>query len=208
MKAISILNPKGGSGKSTLATNLAAFFAQRSPGVLLGDVDRQHSSRGWLQRRSPQLPAVVTWQIGADAVARPPKGVTHAVLDTPAGLAGDQLEKVVKVSSRIVVPVLASPFDLWATGAFLARLARIKQVTQGKADVALVGMRVDPRTLAAAQLREFLARQGFHTVTLIRPSQMYLRAAFEGSSIFDLSPMHVQRELDDWQPLLQWLDGV
>lgn len=208
MKAISILNPKGGSGKSTLATNLAGYFAQRSPAVLLGDVDRQLSSRGWLQLRSPELPPIVTWQIGADAVARPPKGVTHAVLDTPAGLAGGPLEKVVKVSSRIVVPVLASPFDLWATRQFLAELARIKQVTQGKADVALVGMRVDPRTLAAVQLREFLAQQGFRTVTLIRPSQMYLRAAFEGASIFDLNPAQVQRELDDWQPLLQWLDAA
>ena len=49
------------------------------------------------------------------------------------------LERVVKASSKIVVPVLPSPFDLWATQPFLAQLQTIKQVVNGKADVALVG---------------------------------------------------------------------
>lgn len=207
MKAISIVNPKGGSGKSTLATNLAGHLAQRSPGVLLGDIDRQQSSRLWLQSRSAALPAIATWQIGADDVARPPKGVTHAILDTPAGLSGKALEKVVKVSSRIIVPVQASPFDLWATQQLLERLADLKAVVGGKAEVALVGMRVNPRTLAATQISEFLARQGFRTLTLIRPSQLYGRVASIGASIFDLSPSLTSREREDWQPLLDWVDA-
>lgn len=207
MKAISIVNPKGGSGKSTLAINLAGHLAQRSPGVLLGDIDRQQSSRLWLQSRSAALPAIATWQIGADDVARPPKGVTHAILDTPAGLSGKALEKVVKVSSRIIVPVQASPFDLWATQQLLERLADLKAVVGGKAEVALVGMRVNPRTLAATQIGEFLARQGFRTLTLIRPSQLYGRVASIGASIFDLSPSLTSREREDWQPLLDWVDA-
>ena len=207
MKAISIVNPKGGSGKSTLATNLAGYLAQRSPGVLLGDIDRQQSSRHWLHSRSTALPAIVTWQIGADDVARPPKGVTHAVLDTPAGLTGKPLAKVVKVSSRIIVPVQASPFDLWATTQLLEQLAELKTVTGGKAEVALVGMRVNPRTLAATQLGEFLARQGFRTLATIRPSQLYGRVAAIGASVFDLSPPLTTREREDWQPLLDWVDA-
>lgn len=207
MKAISIINPKGGSGKSTLAINLAGYLAQRSPGVLLGDIDQQQSCRRWLQSRSADLVSIETWQIGADNVARPPKGITHAVLDTPAGLSGKALEKVVKVSSRIIVPVQASPFDLWATKLFLEQLAEIKAVTRGKADVALVGMRVDPRTLAATQLREFLAQQGFQTLTLIRPAQLYSRVAAKGATIFDVPSSLATREREDWQPLLEWVDA-
>jgi chromosome partitioning protein len=208
MKAISIINPKGGSGKSTIATNLAGYLAQRSPAVLLGDIDLQQSCRRWLQSRPSELAAIETWAMGPDDVVRPPKGVTHAVLDTPAGLSGKALEKVVKVSSRIVVPVQASPFDLWATKQFLDYLAEVKSVTKGKADVALVGMRVDPRTLAATQLREFLARQGFQTLTMLRPSQLYTRVAAAGATIFDVQPTFSTRERDDWKPLLEWIDAV
>jgi chromosome partitioning protein len=208
MKAISIFNPKGGSGKSTLATNLAGYFAQRSPAVLLGDVDIQQSSRRWLQSRHRGMATIETWKIGSDNVARPPKGVTHAILDTPAGLSGKSLVQIVKVSSRIIVPVQASPFDLWATKLFLEQLEAIKAVSHGKAEVALVGMRVDPRTLAATQLREFLAAQGFETLTMIRPSQLYGRVAEAGASIFDVSPSLASREREDWQPLLQWVDAA
>lgn len=208
MKAISIINPKGGSGKSTLATNLAGYLAQRSPAVLLGDLDQQQSCRHWLQSRPKELASIETWRIGADEVARPPQGITHAILDTPAGLSGKALEKVVKVSSRIIVPVQASPFDLWATQQFLEYLAEVKAVTKGKAEVALVGMRVDPRTLAATQLREFLARQGFQTLTMVRPAQLYPRVAERGATIFDVPPSIATREREDWQPLLEWVDAV
>lgn len=208
MKAISVINPKGGSGKSTLATNLAGYLAQRSPAVLLGDIDQQQSCRQWLQSRPKELPSIETWQIGADAVARPPKGMIHAILDTPAGLCGKALERVVKVSSRIIVPVQASPFDLWATKQFLEYLAELKMVTKGKADIALVGMRVDPRTLAATHLHEFLSQQGFHTLTMIRPAQLYSRVAEKGASIFDLPPSISAREREDWLPLLEWVDAA
>ncbi len=207
MKAISVVNPKGGSGKSTLAINLAGYFAQRSSAVLLGDIDRQQSCRMWLQSRSADLPGIETWRIGRDNVARAPTGVTHAILDTPAGLTGKVLEKVVKISSKIIVPVQPSPFDLWAAKGFLDHLEQIKSVARGKAEVGLVGMRVDARTLAATQLRQFLEVQGFHTLTMIRPSQLYTKVATLGATIFDLSPAAASRELEDWQPLLDWLEA-
>lgn len=207
MKAISVINPKGGAGKSTLSTNLAGYLAQHSPAVMLGDVDRQQSCRRWLQSRPRELASIETWLVGADDVARPPKGITHAILDTPAGLSGKALEKVVKVSSRIIVPVQASPFDLWATKQFLEQLAEVKAVTRGKAEVALVGMRVDPRTLAATQLREFLALQGFQTLAMIRPTQLYARVAAMGATIFDVAPSLAIRECEDWQLLLEWVDA-
>lgn len=205
MKAIAVVNPKGGAGKSTLATNLAGYLARHGTGVMLGDVDRQQSSRHWLAARTDDLPRIETWQIGPDRIARPPKGLWRAVLDTPAGLSGGALEKVVKASSKLVVPVLPSPFDMWATQAFVAEVLNLKRVSNGKADIAIVGMRVLPHTRAADDLQAFFAQQGLPAVATIRATQLYPRLAMAGQSIFDVNESMARRELEDWQPLLEWV---
>ena len=112
---IVIANPKGGVGKSTLATNLAGCLARRGRRVMLGDIDAQQSSRSWLALRPPGLPAIAAWDVGPDRIARPPRGVTHVVLDTPAGMAGAQLQRALRIADRVVVPLQPSMFDILAT---------------------------------------------------------------------------------------------
>ena len=48
MPVVVVANPKGGVGKSTLATNIAGYWASQGHAVMLGDADRQQSSRLWL----------------------------------------------------------------------------------------------------------------------------------------------------------------
>ncbi len=206
MKAIVVMNPKGGSGKSTIATHLAGYFARHGSGAMLGDIDRQQSSRDWLAIRPDDAPHISSWEVGPDHMARPPKGVSHVVLDTPAGLSGKQLEKVVKVAARIVVPIQASPFDMWAVEAFLQEVMALKAVTKGKADIALVGMRVDARTRSAETLRQFMSQQEAQVLTFLRPTQLYVQAAAAGLTLFDLPPARVQKDLLEWQPLLDWVE--
>lgn len=91
MPVIVIANPKGGVGKSTLSTNLAGYFVNRGYTALLGDIDRQQSSRAWLGIRPPEARPIATWDINEDHIAKPPKGTSHVVLDTPAGLHGWRL---------------------------------------------------------------------------------------------------------------------
>jgi len=45
MPVVLVANPKGGVGKSTLATHIAGYMASRGHAVMLGDIDRQQSSR-------------------------------------------------------------------------------------------------------------------------------------------------------------------
>ena len=102
MPVIAIANPKGGVGKSTLATNLAGALARQGHAVMLGDLDRQQSSRLWLQWRAATLPTILSWDITEDHIARPPKGTTHIVLDTPAGLTGKRLDAVMKIAGTSI----------------------------------------------------------------------------------------------------------
>lgn len=207
MKAFLVANPKGGSGKSTLATNLAGYFASRRHEVMLGDIDRQQSAREWLQTRPFELPTIDTWDIGHDQIARPPKGTSHVVLDTPAGLHGKALEKVLKLSTRVIVPVQPSIFDMRATRAFLEALLDEKAVRKGRADVAVIGMRVDARTRAAGELERFLASFELPVLTYLRDTQLYVQTAAAGMTLFDLSVSRVARDLEQWQPIIDWAEA-
>jgi len=207
MKAFLVANPKGGSGKSTLATNLAGYFASQRHEVMLGDIDRQQSAREWLQTRPFALPTIDTWVIGPDHIARPPKGTSHVVLDTPAGLHGKALEKVLKLSTRVIVPVQPSIFDMRATRAFLEALLDEKAVRKGRADVAVIGMRVDARTRAAGELERFLAGFELPVLTYLRDTQLYVQTAAAGMTLFDLPPSRTARDLEQWQPIIDWAEA-
>ena len=123
MPVVLVANPKGGVGKSTIATNVAGYFASRGHAVMLGDVDRQQSSRLWLGLRPPQARPIATWEATGDStVVRPPRGTTHAVLDTPAGLHGWRFKEVLALADRVIVPLQPSIFDIYATRDFLDRL--------------------------------------------------------------------------------------
>ena len=207
MKSFLIANPKGGSGKSTLATNLAGCFARQGHPVMLGDTDRQHSAREWLSIRSPELPKITNWEFEKDLPAKPPKGTSHVVLDSAAGLHGKTLEKILKQVNRVIVPVQPSFFDILATRHFLEALLEEKAVRKGQIFVAVVGMRVDMRTRAAGELERFLASYELPILTYLRDTQTYVQLAANGMTLFDLSLSRAEKDLAQWQPIIDWVEG-
>lgn len=74
MPIVVVANPKGGVGKSTLSTNIAGYYASRGHAVMLGDVDRQLSSKLWLGLRPSAARPISSWEIDASAIAKPPQG--------------------------------------------------------------------------------------------------------------------------------------
>ncbi|HEY5762928.1 MAG TPA: ParA family protein [Rhodocyclaceae bacterium] len=207
MQVTVVANPKGGVGKSTLATNLAGFFARRGESVMLGDVDRQQSARDWLALRPAELPPIAGWEIDRNAPARPPKGTTQAVLDTPAGLHGKLLAKTLRVATRVVIPLQPSLFDILATRHFLDALVEERAFRKGQLAVGVVAMRVDPRTRAAAELDRFLAQTEVPVVAHIRSTQLYVQLAARGLTLFDVNPNPVAQDLEQWDSLIRWLDS-
>ncbi|MFV0681499.1 AAA family ATPase [Ottowia sp.] len=204
MPVVVVANPKGGVGKSTLATNVAGYFARQGHAVMLGDVDRQQSSRLWLGLRPEAARPITAWQVQRDFIVRPPKGTTHVVLDTPAGLHGTRFKDVVRLADKLIVPVQPSIFDIYATREFIDQLLEWKGA--GKRDIALVGMRVDERTIAADQLRQFMDGLGVPVLGMLRPTQNYVYLAARGLTIFDVAPGRVQRDLAQWEDIGRWLD--
>jgi len=205
MPVIVIANPKGGAGKSTLSTNVAGFFASQGSAVMLGDADVQQSSRLWLSLRPDTVTRITTWELQADLVltAKPPKGTTHVVIDTPGGLDGWRFKEVLGRADKIMVPIMPSIFDMYAAQNFLTKLREITRNSRTK--VGVVGMRVDERTLAASKLREFMETLELPIVGYLRDTQHYLHLAAHGLSMIDITPSKVEKDLLQWRPICQWL---
>jgi chromosome partitioning protein len=200
MPVIVVANPKGGVGKSTVATNLAGALARGGRSVMLGDVDRQQSARQWLALRPPSLPRIAGWDVAADEVVRPPRGTTHVVLDTPAGLHGKRLDAVLRIAERLLVPLQPSLFDIQATHAFVQEV----RAARPKAKVAVVGNRVKETTVSADQLRQFLDTLGVPVLAMLRDTQLYVQLAARGATLWDVAPSRTERDLAQWEPVVAW----
>ncbi len=201
MKNILIANPKGGSGKSTLATNLAGYFAMRGKQVLLQDLDRQQSSANWLARRPDDAPTIYTNNKKAEKL-------DWLIIDSPAGLRDEKLTDAVKTADCVIVPIQPSAFDIGATSDFLEALAEEKSIRKNKTFVALVGMRVNMRTNSAVKLAAFMQESNLPVLAYLRNTQVYVTAAEQGLSIFDMRPSLVEQEIAQWKRLLQWIAKV
>jgi chromosome partitioning protein len=201
MPVIVIANPKGGVGKSTIATNLAGYFTYRGYNTMLGDIDVQQSSRAWLDLRPGSLPPIRSWEITDGHIARPPKGTTHMVLDTPAGLDGKPLDDALRIADKVVVPLQASMFDILATQSFLQKLTQ----RSGRTQVGVIGMRVNVRTRAAEQLAHYVSNLGLPVLGYLRETQNYVQLAALGATLWDVAPSRVEKDVEQWQELLTWV---
>jgi chromosome partitioning protein len=205
MPVIAVVNRKGGSGKSTFAAHVAAWCARRGHAVMLGDVDRQQSSRGWLKRRHASLPAIAPWSLDQKNMLRVPTGITHVVLDTPGGLHGFELARIVMFADAIVMPVCPSQFDRESAAHCHAELMTLPRVASGRCRLAAVGMRVDGRTRAGELLKAWSEALGLPFIGLLRETQLYVRSLEQGLTVFDLPPPQAAADLAQWEPILQWL---
>ncbi len=205
MTVIVVANPKGGVGKSTLSTNLAGYFAANGEWVALADLDKQQSAHGWLQLRADTLPKIEEWKVDIDAPGKPPKGLEKAVVDTPAGIHGNRLALALELADKVIVPLQPSMFDILATQEFLTRLQKEKAIRKGSIEVGVVGMRVDARTKSADQLHRFVEGLELPVLGYIRDTQNYVQAAAHGLTIWDVARSRVEKDIEQWQPILEWV---
>lgn len=208
MPVLAVINRKGGSGKSTLAAHVAAWCARQGHAVMLGDVDRQQSTRSWLRRRDATLPAIAPWAVDQRHVLRLPTGITHVVLDTPGGLHGFELARVVMFADALLLPVCPSVFDREAAAACIAELQTLPRVASGRCRLAVVGMRVDGRTRGAELLAQWADGLQVPFLGALRETQVYVRCLERGLTLFDLPEHKVAPDLAQWSPILDWLAPV
>lgn len=223
MPVIAIVNRKGGSGKSTLATHLAAWCAHQGHAVMLGDVDRQQSSRNWLHKRSTALPPIAPWAINQN-VLRVPTGITHVILDTPGGLHGFDLARMIMFADAVIMPVCSSAFDRESAAICHAELMSLPRVISGRCKVVSIGMRVDENTDSGEVLADWAAKLSLPFLGVLRESPVYVESTERGMTLFDMAHSmanaavqaghfqiadaqthQLQTDMQQWKPILDWL---
>ena len=229
MRTIMFLNAKGGCGKSTLATNLASYYAKLGNSVVLADFDPQGSSLEWLAARPQYAPAIHGLLAWREGLRHLPRSADYAILDVPAGARGAELTALVRRAQSIVIPVLPAPTDIRAAAHFIHHLLLVGRVERKETKLAVVANRVRENTALqkAAEgmlgslssgyttvntqnyqrLDKFLNRLKIPFITTLRENPYYLVADARGLGIFDLKPSHVARDLEQWKPLIHWLES-
>lgn len=206
MRSILVLNAKGGCGKTTLATNLASYYAQRGLPVALADYDPQGSSLDWLKARAPGYPpiqGIAAWKEDAQL----PKDVERLIIDAPAAVHGKKLKPLVSHAQTVLIPVLPSPIDIRAAAHFIKELLSVGKVSRDETKLAVVANRVREYTLAFHALEKFLHSLDIPCIATLRDSQNYIRAAERGLGLYEMPHYMVEQDLEQWEPLVRWLNS-
>ena len=228
MRKIMLLNAKGGCGKSTLATNLASYYAALGKSVVIADFDRQGSSMEWLEARPqdrPPIRGIAAWR---DPV-RVPRTTDYVIMDVPAGAHGAELTALVRRAQTVIIPVLPSPTDIRAAAHFIHEALLVGKIVRDETRLAVVANRVRENTSIQNtmesvlnsmsisystlntqiyhNLERFLSRLRIPFIATLRESQNYLVADARGLGIFDLNRSQTTRDIEQWEPLLKWLES-
>jgi chromosome partitioning protein len=207
MRHIMVLNPKGGCGKSTIATNLASYYASQGKKVALADYDPQRSSLDWLDRRPANRPEIAGAEGFKDGLKHIARNTDVTIVDAPARSHGKELTNLLHHAETILVPVLPSTIDMQATGRFIDELLATPTIKSRKAKIAVMGNRIRENTLIFDELDAYLNSLKVPYVATLREAQNYIRAYTRGLGIHELPEYLSWPDLEEWGPLLDWLNS-
>lgn len=208
MRSILVVNPKGGCGKTTISTNLASYYAVWGVMTTLVDFDPQQSCIEWLKaRKRSGKYAQIYGESGLAGKIAMPEGVQRVIYDAPARSVTEKVVDLVHASDAVIIPVLPSPIDMRAARDFVDKLIRKSRLRQAPRLVGLVANRVREKTNIYGHLEDFLVDNELPFVTTLRDTQNYVRAAARGVGIFEMAPSAVEKDLEQWRPLINWIEG-
>jgi chromosome partitioning protein len=123
IKIVTVANQKGGCGKTTLTMGLAGTLGVRGHRVLVIDADSQATATRWAAAADDDAPfpaTVIGLAATPDKLHREIRKHIHGgydfiIVDCPPSLESPAPQSAMLVSDLVIVPVIPSPADLWAT---------------------------------------------------------------------------------------------
>lgn len=210
MPNILVMNPKGGCGKTTIATSLACHYANLNANqkvhTILIDRDPQKSAADWHASRPKNCSAIQLVTLNTNEHFQPDNIDAVVIQDMPAGWLPDIRSPLLHHNQpcQLLIPILPSPVDIKAGLRFLMQLYR-SGILEQQIHAGMIANRTRSHLRFHQTLMDFLQRVQIPLIGALRDSQNYIRALENGISIFDLPARNVQRDLEQWQEIINWL---
>ena len=186
-RVIAVLNQKGGTGKTTLALNLAAGLARRAP-TAVADADPQRSISQWIGMSEDNALPPVT-QIGIDPatmLGQLKRAYRHVVVDCPPTVQGPIIEAVMGAADVVLIPVLPSPLDLWASVEMAALVGEARKKYPAL-QAYLILNQVETRNALSRVMQQAVAEFDVPLLQAnVQRRAAYRSAAVEGVSVYGL----------------------
>lgn len=188
-RVIAVANQKGGVGKTTLAMNMAAGLTRRGSCVVI-DADPQKSATMWITLSDPQkqFPAKVIPVKGdiKKQIAQFQGEYDYIVIDCPPEIKSASTVSAMELAQVLLIPLLPSPMDLWASTRIEALIKRVQKVNPAiSAYIAL--NQIEPRSAMSRGMDDALQEINIPVLnSRLGRRASYRKAALEGCSVYDL----------------------
>ncbi len=187
-RVIAVANHKGGAGKTTLSMNLASGLSRRGR-TLLVDADIQGSASQWADQSRSNKPLhfrVIRVSGGVrTALAEFLEDYQYIVVDCPPNPASEVVSGILHVASDVLVPVLPSPVDLWASLS-MVRAIKDASVCNPALKARLVLNQVESRSALSREVGQALNELELAALqqVLMRRS-IYRSGAMDGHTVYE-----------------------
>ena len=184
-KVVAVANQKGGVGKTTLAMNMAAGLTRRGSCIVV-DADEQRSATMWIELSDSQkeFPAKVV--PAEDKIKKQIIQFDYIVIDCPPEIKSDSTMSAIEISQVLLIPLLPSPMDLWASTRIEELIKQVKQVNPIISAFVVLNQ-IEPRSAMSRGMDDALQELNIPVLRhRLRRRASYRTAALEGCSIYDL----------------------
>jgi len=186
-QVFSVANQKGGTGKTTLSMNLAAGLSKRGRTLII-DADPQGSAGQWAGLSPDESPFPVSVISIASNLPREIKRMRedyqYLVVDCPPTLETGVAQSAMTVSDMVLIPILPSPVDLWASIRLAEAIEQVKIYNDELQPYILVNQ-LEPRNAMSRGMRQALDEFDIPALdSCMRRRAVYRSSALEGSSVY------------------------
>ena len=184
-KRIALFNAKGGCGKTTLAWNLAMGLSKRGATLLL-DADPQGSLGYWADWAAEADGHALSVQSWSEQSAGQSADFAYWVIDCPPSLESAETQEVLAMADWILLPVLPSPLDLWASQRSVEVISALHAGKSAR-NAAFVLNQVESHSALSRAAESAVQAMGLNVLPVqVARRAIYRNAAIEGKSVYQM----------------------
>lgn len=198
---ISVTSLKGGVGKSTIAQNLAVCMAHNGYKVCIADADTNQSSLRWSSLRNDELPIIPAFGTPEKTLSANIKQLALdyeiVIIDGTPTL--DKItSKIILLADMLLVPILPSGLDIWATEQFLERYEDAKIEKEKDIPAYMILNQYQSNITFNREVKEALTETSIQLFnSTLRPRTAYREVIIQGKGVFEYKDEKAKNEFLD-----------